>query len=275
MPNQIIQGDCLDVMAGLEDNSVGMFLCDLPYGITACHWDKVLDLDALWVQLKRLIQPKRACVFTATQPFTTDLICSNRDWFKYCWVWDKVKGNGFQSANFRPMMRHEDVIVFGKSAVLYNPQKVRRAEVKRSRCYTTSDVCPVGTADKTVRIYTDKYPNSLIVHSNAHQTGKLNSTQKPVALFEYLIRTYTNPGDVVLDPTAGSMTTAIAAMNTGRGYICIEKDPDEYQKGLNRVEEHLAKPVQFDLLDSAPAIARTAPPPQLSIFDTGVIQCPH
>jgi site-specific DNA-methyltransferase (adenine-specific) len=270
MVNQIIQGDCLDVLRGLEDNSVGMFLCDLPYGITACHWDNVLDLDALWVELKRLIQPKRALVFTATQPFTTDLICSNRDWFKHEWVWDKVRGVGFQLATVRPMMRHENVLIFGRGGLLYNPQKTLRADVKRSKCYTSSASSPLRFNDGLTREYVDTCPTSIIEVSNAQQLGKLNPTQKPVALFEYLIRTYTNPGDVVLDPTAGSMTTAIAAMNTGRSYICIEKDPIEYQKGLKRVEEHLAKPVQFNLLDSAPAIARTAPPPQLSIFDAGV-----
>jgi site-specific DNA-methyltransferase (adenine-specific) len=118
---------------------------------------------------------------------------------------------------------------------------------------------------------TDRFPKTVLkINSVNSQHGIIHPTQKPVALFEYLIRTYTNPGDVVLDPTCGSGTTAIAAMNTGRGYICIEKDPIEYQKGLKRVEEHLAKPVQFDLLDHAPAMTHIAPPPQLSIFDTGV-----
>jgi site-specific DNA-methyltransferase (adenine-specific) len=265
--SQLLQGDCLEVMRGLPDQSIGMVLADLPYGVTACHWDKVIDLAAMWVQFKRLIQPKRALVFTATQPFTTDLICSNREWFKYCWVWDKARGVGFQIAKYRPMLRHEDVIVFGKESVLYNPQNKRRAEVKRSKCYTASSSSPIKNNDGKTRTYTHTYPDSLIAISNAHQLGKLNPTQKPVAIFEYLIRTYTNPGDVVLDPTAGIMTTAIAAMNTGRGYICIEKDPDEYRKGLNRVEEHLAKPQQFNLLEPTPTLPDKATVQQPTIFD--------
>jgi site-specific DNA-methyltransferase (adenine-specific) len=277
MPNQIIQGDCLKVMAGLEDNSVGMVFADLPYGVTACHWDKVIDLAAMWVQFKRLIQAKRACVFTATQPFTTDLICSNRDWFRYEWIWEKNYGTNFASTRYQPMKQHENVLVFGRGTLLYNPQRIKRTESGISRAKypvnpsNTGKRKFIGLEKETIirppRNDDTRCPSSVLKFNM--ETGR-HPTQKPVALVEYLIRTYTNPGDVVLDPTCGSGTTAIAAMNTGRGYICIEKDPDEYRKGLARVEEHLAKPVQFDLLDSAPAIARAAPPPQLSIFDTGV-----
>jgi site-specific DNA-methyltransferase (adenine-specific) len=256
--NQVIQGDCLEVMRGLPDQSIGMVLADLPYGVTACHWDKVIDLDAMWVQLKRLIQPKRALVFTATQPFTTDLICSNREWFKYCWVWEKHQATGHLDARRRPMRSHEDVLVFGSSIPDYFPQMRikplqdrRPVNKKRSNngCYGVFNPDAPSTVTEEMG-----YPKSVFKLPSVNPLHTIHPTQKPVALFEYLIRTYTNPGDVVLDPTAGSMTTAIAAMNTGRGYICIEKDADEYRKGLNRVEEHLSKPQQFNLLEPTPEL---------------------
>lgn len=265
--NQLLQGDCLELMATLPDNSVGMVLADLPYGVTACHWDKVIDLDAMWVQLKRLIQPKRALVFTATQPFTTDLICNNREWFKYCWVWEKTVGNNFLNAKREPLAKHEDVLVFGSAGWLhYDPQKQPGQPYtdkprKRSHALIRDSKIPkLGIVNNG-----DRYPGSVlrIAHGN---NNAIHPTQKPVALFEYLIRTYTNPGDVVLDPTAGSMTTAIAAMNTGRGYICIEKDADEYRKGVNRVEEHLAKPQQFNLLEPTPELPPVVTMHQSSLF---------
>jgi len=272
--NQILQGDCLEVMQTIPDQSIGMVLADLPYGVTACHWDKVIDLAAMWVHFKRLIQPRRALVFTATQPFTTDLICSNRDWFKYCWVWRKNRGTNFASTKYQPMREHEDILVFSNSSTLYNPVAVRRAESGRSRAMYAVNPSNTGkraayggiveTQSRTLNP-DSRCPSSVLDFNT--EVG-LHPTQKPVALFEYLIRTYTNPGDVVLDPTAGSMTTAIACLNTGRGYICIEKDPDEYRKGLARVETHLAKPVQFNLLEPTPPLPAAATVQQTTIFDT-------
>lgn len=220
-------------------------------GVTACHWDTVIDLEAMWVQFKRLIQPKRACVFTATQPFTTDLICSNRDWFKYSLVWEKSQVSGFLNADKQPLRSHEDVLIFSAGSPLYNPQKTRGAVYSISRLHATSNYG--SQRENSTQNHGERYPQSILKFPLQRFAGG-HPTQKPVALFEYLIRTYTNPGDLVLDPTAGSMTTAIAAMNTGRGYVCIEKDPDEYQKGLARVEAHLAKPVQFNLLEPTPAL---------------------
>ena len=279
--NQILKGDCLEVMQTIPDGAIGMVLADLPYGVTACHWDKVIDLDALWVQFKRLIQSRRALVFTATQPFTTDLICSNREWFKYCWVWEKNLVTGTISANVRPLSNHEDVAVFGEGKILYQPQKEKYSEADIGRMRKKDYLVTSGSAyggmkrisearSKVIASGGMKHPKSVLKIKCVHACDKNKTghpSEKPVALFEYLIRTYTNPGDVVLDPTAGSMTTAIAALNTGRGYICIEKDPDEYRKGLARVEEHLAKPQQINLLEPTPVLPAAATVQQTTIFD--------
>ena len=269
-PNQVLEGDCLELLKTLPDSSVGMFLCDLPYGCTACHWDKRIDIDALWGQVKRLLQPKRAAVFTATQPFTTDLICSNRDWFKYCWVWDKVnRFSGHLNAKREPLRVYEDILIFGEKRPDFYPQ------YRQGKGYNVK-TCSFSKAYGSQRSVTYRSDGSqyspinlLRIPGDTKAEGQINSTQKPVALFEYLIRTYTNPGDIVVDPTAGSMTTAIAAINTGRGYICMEKDPEEYRKGLQRVEEHLTAPRQISLLEPTPE-PQAAPTPakqQLSIFD--------
>jgi site-specific DNA-methyltransferase (adenine-specific) len=268
--NQILQGDCLEVMQTLPDQSIGLVLADLPYGVTACHWDTVIDLAAMWVELKRLIQPKRALVFTATQPFTTDLICSNRDWFKYCWVWEKSQATGHLDARRKPMRTHEDLVVFAEAMPLYHPQervipkdKIRKQGHRSQRgCYGSFDFSAPRLTSLDVG-----FPKTILEFPSVNSGHSIHPTQKPVTLFEYLIRTYTNPGDVVLDPTAGSMTTAIACLNTGRGYICIEKDPDEYRKGLARVEAHLAKPQQFNLLEPTPALPDRATVEQGTIFD--------
>jgi site-specific DNA-methyltransferase (adenine-specific) len=214
-------------MKDIPDGSIELVLTDPPYNTTACEWDQQpIDLPELWKHLKRVLKPKGAVVMTGSQPFTTDLIMSNRKWFKHSWVWDKERGVGFQIAKFRPMMRHEDVLIFGNSSITYNPQMVRKREPKKSKAYTKSEVCPIANFNtKFVSIRADSYPTSIIKFSNASQVGKAHPTQKPVALFEYLIRTYSNENETVLDPFCGSGTTALAAHATGRNFICMEKEP--------------------------------------------------
>lgn len=237
MIDTILEGDCLELMPTIPDKSIDMILCDLPYGTTACKWDQVIPFEPLWKEYKRLIKDHGAIVLTASQPFTSLLITSNIDWFKYCWIWDKVRGVGFQIAKYRPMMRHEDVLVFGRGRVVYNPIMTPRDDIKRSKCYTQSESSPIKYNDGQIREYTEKYPTSIINISNANQTDKAHPTQKPAALFEYLIKTYTNEGDLVLDNCIGSGTTAIAALNTGRHFMGIEKEPKYVEIARKRIAE--------------------------------------
>ena len=239
---ELILGDCLEKMNGIPDANVDLILCDLPYGTTACKWDSVIPFEPLWSHYKRIIKKNGAIVLTASQPFTTKLISSNIEHFKYCWVWDKVRGVGFQIAKFRPMMRTEDVVVFGNgkgALATYNAQMVERDKIKKSKCYSSSDSNPLAHNDGQEREYTHKYPTNIIEVSNASQKGKVHPTQKPVALMEYLIRTYTNEGETVLDNCMGSGTTGVACKNLNRSFIGIELDPRFFKIAEKRINENL------------------------------------
>ena len=239
---ELILGDCLEMMNGIPDANVDLILCDLPYGTTACKWDSVIPFEPLWSHYKRIIKKNGAIVLTASQPFTTKLMSSNIEHFKYCWVWDKVRGVGFQIAKFRPMMRTEDVVVFGNgkgALATYNAQMVERDKIKKSKCYSSSDSNPLAHNDGQEREYTHKYPTNIIEVSNASQKGKVHPTQKPVALMEYLIRTYTNEGETVLDNCMGSGTTGVACKNLNRSFIGIELDPRFFKIAEKRINENL------------------------------------
>jgi len=227
--NKIYQGDCLEIMKDIVSKSIDMILADLPYGTTACKWDTIIPFEPLWEQYKRIIKDNGAIVLTASQPFTSALVMSNLDMFKYEWIWDKVIGTGFISANFRPLKRHENILVFSKgnnvyspkgNYIKYNPQKTMRE--KPIKGYAVRGEQIDRNFDKKERTYTDKHPTSIIIENKLKKT--FHSTQKPVELFAYLIKTYTNEGDLVLDNCIGSGTTAVAAINTGRNFIGIEKD---------------------------------------------------
>ena len=208
MENQVIQGDCLEVMKDIPDKSIDMILCDLPYGTTACKWDTIIPFEPLWEQYERIIKDNGAIVLTASQPFTSALVMSNIKMFKYEWIWDKVNPSGFQIAKYNPMKQHENIVVFGRGSVNYNPIKTPRNKTKKSRHYgKSSESNPISKLDSSVRVYNDYYPKTIISFSNANRTNRLHPTQKPVALFEYLIKTYTNEGDLILDNCAGSGTT--------------------------------------------------------------------
>jgi site-specific DNA-methyltransferase (adenine-specific) len=231
----LMQGDCLERMKEITSGSVDMILTDPPYGTTACKWDSIIPLEPMWEQLKRIIKPNGAIVMTASQPFTTILIASNMKMFKYCWVWDKVKPSGFQVAKYKPMMQHEDICVFGIGKVNYYPIKTTRDKVKIGGPVSDSLSSPIANHDFKKRVYTDKHPKSILTFSNANQRSRYHPTQKPVALMEYLIKTYTNEGETVLDFTMGSGTTGVACVNTGRNFIGIELDPDYFRIAQERI----------------------------------------
>lgn len=250
--NQIYHGDCLEVMADIDDESVDMILADVPYGTTACSWDSVIPLEPMWAQFKRVIKPRGAIVMTADEPFTSALIMSNLDWFKYRWVWKKSMAANFMNAKLRPLQKHEDVAIFSfgttsngcdDTNMIYNPQGIKKVNKlhKRPRKYGSEHKFDRKSHKlKRVIEYTN-YPESVIEFPNGNNDA-IHPTQKPVALFSYLICTYTNPGDLVLDPTAGSGTTAIAAIETGRNWICIEKDEGYYEAARRRIEERQKQP---------------------------------
>ena len=233
----LMQGDCLELMKDVPDKSVDMILCDLPYGTTACKWDTIIPLDPLWEQYERIIKDNGAVVLTGSQPFTSALVMSNPKWFKYAWVWDKVKPSGFQIAKYRPMMRQEDVLVFGKGRINYYPIMTEREKVKKSKVYKSSDSSPLANNDGIERVYTQKYPQSILTYSNANQSGKVHPTQKPVPLFEYLIKTYTNEGETILDNCMGSGTTGVACKNLNRNFIGMELDKEYFEIAKKRIAE--------------------------------------
>jgi len=234
----LMKGDCLERMKEIESGSVDMILTDPPYGTTACKWDSVIPLELMWEHLKRIIKPNGAIVMTASQPFTSTLIHSNSACLCYLWVWNKRKSGNIFLAKVQPMKVHEDVCVFssdGKMPKFY-PIKTPREKVKKSKNYGTGEaIGGSGAREENVYTYTNKNPTSIIDISNASQKGKVHPTQKPVALMEYLIKTYTNEGETVLDFTIGSGTTGIAAKNLNRKFIGIEMDDKYFEIAKNRI----------------------------------------
>ena len=237
---EILLGDCLELMKDIPNGSIDMILCDLPYGTTACKWDTIIPFDKLWEQYERIIKPNGAIVLTASQPFTSALVMSNPKIFKYDFSWDKKKLSGILNAKKQPLRRHEDILVFYKSLPTYNPQ-MRYDGKKTGIKYHIVDSENYKKTE-IVNKYADdgsRYPTSIIDNINGvigNSKEKLpHPTQKPIALFEYLIKTYTNENDLVLDNTAGSGTTAIACLNTNRQFIVMEKEQKYYDIILKRV----------------------------------------
>lgn len=222
---QLFEGDCLEIMKGIPDKSVDMILCDLPYGTTACKWDTIIPFEQLWEKYKRIIKDNGAIVLTASQPFTSALVMSNPKWYRHQWVWNKNNSAGFATAKIRPFAICEDILIFGRNKVHYYPQMEVRGEPRLKCGYSSSEnygIIPSKSKSKS----NTYYPKNLINISTASQVGKVHPTQKPVALFEYLIKTYTNEGDTVLDNCAGSGTTGVASLNLNRNCILIEKEAE-------------------------------------------------
>ena len=232
------QGDCLEVMADLSPASVDLVLCDLPYGVTDCGWDEVIPLAPLWGHYRRLLKPNGAVVLTATQPFATDLIQSNRRWFRYDLVWDKAgRSSGFLNANRMPLRGHESVLVFYAALPTYNPQ-MRQGKPYKTVCRRRVGGLVYGdyTPATTVCESGLRHPTSVLTVASSKADRGSHSTQKPVALMEYLVRTYTDPGALVLDNAMGSGTTGVACVRSGRRFVGIEKDPDYFAAAARRIE---------------------------------------
>jgi site-specific DNA-methyltransferase (adenine-specific) len=252
----LLHGDCLDLMGQLEPGSVDMILADLPYGTTACKWDTVIPFEPLWAHYKRLIKKNGAIVLTASQPFTSALVMSNPGWFKYEWIWEKGRASGMVHAKNKPMKAHENVLVFSggttmhatksKARMPYFPQMRRGAPYRRTitspntgallTAPSAANLAYVGTVNIN---HGTRYPRT-IVQCSQHNVGTVHPTQKPVALMEYLIRTYTNEGELVLDNTMGSGTTGVACVNTGREFIGIEKDANYFAVAQERIGKAIA-----------------------------------
>lgn len=229
-------GDCLTVMETLPSQMFDAIITDLPYGVTACKWDVVIPFVPMWEQLKRLAKEKAAIVLFGSEPFSSYLRLSNIEWFKYDWIWDKVRPSGFQIAKYAPMKRHEIISVFCSSTPYWNPQKEKRDRPGKGRVCSRSDSSPIKYNDGVTRVYPDKNPQSIIVFNKPASRDYVHPTQKPIQLMEYLIRTYTNVGGTVLDFAMGSGTTMTACKRTLRNGVGIEKE----KKYLEIAKQRLA-----------------------------------
>lgn len=243
---RILAGDCIERMREVEDASVELILCDLPYGTTSCVWDSIIPMEALWKAYRRIVTPTGAIVLTAAQPFTSVLAVSNLEWFKYTWVWEKNRPTNFAHAANKPMKKHEDILVFSpgttvhktqsKTRMTYNPQGLIDIEPKK---------VTKRASEKTDAFFADRpghreferkktgYPHSILTFST-DQLG-LHPTAKPIDLMRYLIRTYSNPGETVMDNCLGSGTTGIAAVMEGRKFVGMEQDDHYFNMSRSRI----------------------------------------
>jgi len=236
----LMQGDCLERMKEIPSGSVDMILTDPPYGTTACKWDSIIPLEPMWEQLKRIIKPNGAIVMTASQPFTSVLVMSNLSMFKYEWIWEKDGGSNFATVKYQPMKEHESVIVFGKAKVTYNQIKQERIGSRKGKETTTKNngnkSGVYGDFNKSENYKVGKLRCPRSIQRFSRQRG-LHPTQKPVSLMEYLIKTYTNEPETVLDFTMGSGSTGVAAKNLNRKFIGIELDQKYFDIAKDRIKD--------------------------------------
>ena len=231
----LLHGDCLELMKSISDSSIDLCLTDPPYGTTACKWDSVIKFEPMWNELKRIVKDNGAICLFGTEPFSSHLRLSNLKMFKYDWIWNKVKPGAFAIAKYRPLQQHENISVFCKTKHNYYPIMELRDKIKESRIYKSSDSASVKYNDGKNRKYTHRYPKTIRTISNANQKGKIHPTQKPVALLEYLIKTYTLEKETVLDFTMGSGSTGVAAKNLNRKFVGIEKDDKYFEIAKKRI----------------------------------------
>lgn len=231
-------GDCLELMKELPDGSIDMILCDLPYGTTQNKWDSVIDLKLLWEQYERVIKETGAIVLFSQMPFTVELAHSNLKLFKYEWIWQKTEATGFLNAKKMPLKSHENILVFYKKLPTYNPQFTEGKPYSYEKFGIGST--NYGDSKGTGKVIVNdgrRYPKSIVTFKKDKQKQAYHPTQKPVALLEYLIKTYTNEGEIVLDNCMGSGSTCVACVNTSRHYIGYELDPEYYDIACKRLDE--------------------------------------
>ena len=234
----LLNGDCLELMKDISDNSVDMILCDLPYGTTDCKWDSIIPFEPLWEQYNRIVKDNGAIVLFSAQPFTTKLIKSNLKNFKYCWYWKKNNVTGGIFCKYQPMRCIEDICVFYKKMPTYNPQGLKKLDKVKVSMPHGKDSVYKRKKNPSFQMYTG-YPKHLLEFDNeaiCHK-NRLHPTQKPVALLEYLVNTYTNEGDIVLDNCMGSGSTGVACVNTNRRFIGIELDKGYFDIAKERINK--------------------------------------
>ena len=239
---ELYNGDCLELMKNIPDKSIDMILCDLPYGTTACKWDTVIPFEPLWEQYNRIIKDDSAIVLFGSQPFTSTLIMSNLKMFKYEWIWEKDAGSNFATVKYQPMKEHENILVFGKGKTRYFPIMQERIGSRKGKETTTIDSgrkdSVYGTQEGRgiLKVGKLRYPRSI---QRFNRERGLHPTQKPVELLEYLIKTYTIEGEVVLDNCMGSGSTGEACLKTNRKFIGIEQDDKYFEIAYNRINGHI------------------------------------
>lgn len=238
MSVRLVQGDCCDVLGSIAERSVDLVLCDPPYGTTQNKWDSQIPLDVMWGHIKRLLKPAGTVVLTAQGPFTARLLLSNEKWFKYKIVWEKSKPTNFLNVKRQPLRKHEDILVFANGTGTYVPQMqpgkpYDKGVRKDQRTGSYGDFSPAH-----IRSEGGRYPTDIVYFKTAESEGPVvHPTQKPIALMEYLVSTYSHPGDTVLDFAMGSGSTGIACQRTGRAFIGIENNPTHFLTALQRLAE--------------------------------------
>ena len=238
---ELYQGDCLEVMDKLISLEVkfDMILCDPPYGTTACKWDSIIPLDEIWIRIKKIVKTKNTpIIMFGAMPFTAKLVNSNLNGYKHHWIWEKNRGTGFQVAKYRPMMKTEDIIVFtikGDRVNYYPIMEKREKPIKYKYASSTNGTNPLANFNNGEYLSTEKYPMNIIKCDKV--TKGVHPTQKPIDLLEYLIKTYTNEGDLVLDFCMGSGSTGVACMNTNRRFVGIELDEKYFNIAVDRLKD--------------------------------------
>ena len=238
---KLYNDDLFNVIDSIEPESIDLILTDFPYGILnkkRNKWDAVIDYEKFWKYVKIICKPKTAIVSTAAQPFTSHLISTNYRWFKYCWIWEKSKASGYLNAKKQPLRAHEEIVVFYKNQPTYNPQMTKGTPYDKG--IGVRDAEQYGKQTKKVHVKDEigeRYPRTVQYFKTAEDEGKLHPTQKPTALYEYLVKTYSNEGNIVFDPCMGSGTTGVACVRTGRKFIGIEKEEKYFNIANKRIEE--------------------------------------